>query len=184
MSATLVAQRYARALAESIQEPEALDMARVRMERFAFLCREYAELYTAITNPAIVQKKRETILKDLLDLLEMSGPVQQFCLVLFRRHRFNLLHEVVDAFSRMVDELRGRIQADVTSAATLNEEQRSRLEQRLAEYCERSVQPVYHVDPDLIGGVVVRLNGTVLDGSLRAQLERLRDTLLTEETNA
>ncbi len=181
MSATLIAQRYARALADTVRDPEALDRARVRMDRFDFLCREYADLYTALTNPAIIPQKREAVLKDLLDLLEMSGPVQQFCMVLFRRHRFNLLHEVVDAFRRLVDERQGRIQAAITSAMALDEAQQGRLEQRLTDYCKREVQSTYHVDPELIGGVFVRLNGTVLDGSLRAQLERLRNTLLKEE---
>ena len=181
MSAALIAERYAAALADVLTEPEALDRAQTRLSRFDFLCREYSDLYTALTNPAIVQQKREAVLKDLLDLLEMSGPVQRICLVLFRRHRFDLLHEVTEAFSRVVDERQGRMQAAVTSAEPMNDQQRDRLEAGLCDYCDHQLHTTYTVDPELIGGVLVRLDGIVLDGSLRAQLQRLRSTLLEEE---
>lgn len=182
MKNNLAAERYAGALADAVAEPESLDNVREHLNELAALCRESESLYTAITNPAHPAMKREAILRDVLDAMKMPEVVQRFARVLFRRRRFELIFLIADRFEHIVNDRQGRRTAHVISAEPLDPEGRKRVCQGLERYCGCAVQPRYSTDPELIGGVVVQLNGTVLDGSLRSQLRRLRETLLNEES--
>ena len=91
------------------------------------------------------------------------------------------MNEVVSALSEIVDVRLNRARADVTAAAELSEEELQRIESGLEKYSGKTVQMETRIDPEIIGGVIVRLGGTVIDGSLRSHLGRIRAALLNEE---
>jgi F-type H+-transporting ATPase subunit delta len=68
----------------------------------------------------------------------------------------------------------------VTSAAELTAKEREELDAALAKHTGKKVQPQFHTDPALIGGAVVRIGSTIYDGSVRAQLDRLRARMISE----
>lgn len=181
MKERFVADRYARALAEAVEEPDALLTVASGLDALTQLCREHPDLSAVLMNPAFTPDKREAILSEVLKAVELPDIVQRFALVLFRRHRFDLLELVAESFHNVADERLGQRTAVITSANELKTEDRNALEKKLSEYCGAAVRPEYATDPEVIGGVVVRLNGTILDGSMRAQLRRLRNTLLNGE---
>ena len=108
--------------------------------------------------------------------------VERFLLTLFRRGRISAIDEVVSALVEIVDTRLNRARADVTAATELSEEELRRIESGLEKYSGKTIQMETRIDPEILGGVIVRLGGTVIDGSLRARLDRIRATLLTEET--
>ena len=80
----------------------------------------------------------------------------------------------------MLDARQGITQATVTSAADLTAEERAELDAALAKLTGKKVQAQFHTDPALIGGAVVRIGSTIYDGSVRAQLDRLRARMIAE----
>ena len=181
MKSNRAADRYANALAEAVQPPDTLEETIERLDALAELCREQPLLASTLTNPAHTAKVREAILADVLSALDTPETLRRFALVLFRRRRFGMLGVVADRFRHIANERLGRRTAHVTSVAALSPEDRERVRQSLSRYAGCEVQPTFGADPELIGGIVVQMNGTILDGSLRTSLRRLRETLLNEE---
>jgi len=108
----------------------------------------------------------------------------RFVMVVVDKRRQSLLGEIATAYRALVDARRGRVRAEVTVSheadAALQEEVRRALEQRLG----RDVIPTFRVDPELLGGLVVRVGDDILDGSVKSRAGRLRRHLLDAELPA
>ena len=182
MSAHLVAQRYARALAASVEDDAQLDSVLDALDDFSVFYGEHEDLSRVLENHALPQTVREAVFREVLDLAEAPKVVQRFLFTLFRRGRISAIDDVVSALVEIVDARLNRVRADVTAAAELSEDELQRIESGLEKYSGKTVQMETRVDPEILGGVIVRLGGAVIDGSLRARLDRIRTTLLTEET--
>ncbi len=108
----------------------------------------------------------------------------RFVLVVVEKRRQALLREIASAYRDRVDEMLGRVRVSVAIShapdARLQEEIRRALEARLG----KTVIPTFSVDPDLLGGVVVRIGDQILDGSLRSRATHLRRRLLEVEIPA
>jgi F-type H+-transporting ATPase subunit delta len=89
-----------------------------------------------------------------------------------------MLHEIADAFDLAIDERLGVVRAEVTSAEPLDNAQRDRIQEELTRVAGKQARCEFSVNPDLIGGVVARIGSTVYDGSVRSQLENLRERLI------
>ena len=88
---------------------------------------------------------------------------------------------MTELFARHADARLGRITAQVGSAVALSDAQCERISASLAKYSGKEVRIEYAVDPALMGGVTARIGGTVIDGSIRTRIERLKQSLLAEE---
>ncbi len=98
---------------------------------------------------------------------------RNFVLMLAQNHRLAYLPEISAMFNELKDQVEGVADVTVTSAAPLDESQRHRLREALARRLKRQVRLHCHTDPGLIGGAVLRAGDLVIDGSLRARLERM-----------
>jgi F-type H+-transporting ATPase subunit delta len=120
-------------------------------------------------------------LHGVLDSEDITGPVRNLLDVLVRRGRITVLPEIAETFEDLVDERLKRASARVRTATELSSEQQERLSKALSAFTNYDIRLKAKVDPRLLGGVVVRIGSTVLDGSVRTRLNRLRETLLAEE---
>lgn len=177
----LVAERYAKGLSESIPDAADLEEALKGLEDMCETYGEHQTLRTLLETPAVPAATREKILEAVLDVHEMPPVAKRFVLTLFERHRINLLREATSTFGVLVDKRLNRMVAHVTTALELSPGQEEKLCEKLSEYSGSTVRLEKEVDTEIIGGVVVRLGGSVLDGSLRAQLNRVKESLLAEE---
>jgi len=91
-----------------------------------------------------------------------------------------MLIEIEQAFSALLDARQGITQATVTSPAELTVEERAELGTALAKLTGKNVQAQFKTDAALIGGAVVKIGSTIYDGSVRAQLDRLRVRMISE----
>lgn len=98
-------------------------------------------------------------------------------LLLIRRRRIALLPQIVAEFSRLANEYRGIVIAEVTSAVRLDEQRQRQVTQRLASLLGKTVKLRTRVDPSIIGGLVVRVGDTIIDGSVAGRLASLRREL-------
>jgi F-type H+-transporting ATPase subunit delta len=92
--------------------------------------------------------------------------------------RLGALEGMVRAYEALVDERLGRVKAEVTAAAPLDGEQQERLRRRLEQVAGKRVYLEVHEDPAILGGITARIGSQVYDGSLHAQLARLREQLV------
>jgi F-type H+-transporting ATPase subunit delta len=97
--------------------------------------------------------------------------------LLVSRHASSLLDAVADAYGDLLNERLGRVRADVTTASTLSAEQQTRLQESLGSMLAKEVMLDTHEDPDIIGGVIVRVGDQIIDGSVRTRLIGLRQRL-------
>ena len=178
MIAGALSKRYARALVEAVAQPQALEAAGRDLEAFAQLLREHRDLKALFANPGVQGRDKEAILDRLAAGLGLGAIVATFLRLLLEKGRLGNLEIIVRMYRDLVDERLGRVRAEVTTAAPLDEAMQGRLAQRLAAVAGKQVVLETKTDAGLLGGMVARIGGTVYDGSLRAQLGRLREQLL------
>jgi F-type H+-transporting ATPase subunit delta len=166
-------RRYARALLALARESGALAEAGEQLVR-ATATFAQPELRAVVLNPAIAVTTRRAVVGAIVDRLGLSSIVGNLIRLLADRDRLRVLPDVVRAYGDLVDRELGRAQVTIRSAAALTGSQLAELEELARRLTGREhVVVSTQVDPDLIGGVVVDATGTVYDGSVKTQLERL-----------
>jgi F-type H+-transporting ATPase subunit delta len=111
---------------------------------------------------------------------KMSPTLLNFLKVVARHERLGVLRAIRRAADKLYNQLRGRVEVSVETAAPLNSKLRDTISARLAQLLGREVVLSTDVDPDLLGGLVVRVGDTVYDGSLAGKLNRMRSTTLEQ----
>ena len=104
----------------------------------------------------------------------------RFFQMLVTKGRQRLLADVVAEYQALVDEAEGRVHAAVTLVAPIDEPERQALAASLSKALGKQVIPHVHVDPAILGGVIVKIGDTVMDGSVRKRLGRLRQAMLRQ----
>jgi F-type H+-transporting ATPase subunit delta len=175
-----IARRYAKALFEiGVTEGEG---ASERFEQeLGALARAYAgstDLRLALESPVVKSSEKQAILRAILPRVAPSLSVQRFAQLLLERGRIGFLAAIARAFRELVDARAGQVRATVTTAAALGAAELERVRRALEWRTGRKVLIETAVDPDLIGGIVARVGDLVLDGSVRTQLDDLRQRLM------
>ncbi len=180
MSGRASAARYARALLDiAIKEA---DPARVGEElaSFATLVDEHAVLREALKNPGIPAVAKGRVIEELSTKLSLSSPLAKLLLMLAERDRLSLLPDLNEVYQERLREHQQILEAEVTTAAPLEEASAGALRKRLQDVTGRQITMTTNVDPTLIGGLVARIGGTVYDGSVSSRLAKMRERLLQE----
>lgn len=169
-----LADRYAAALYAHAEDARALDSVVAEMEQLGRLIDESPDFQRLLASPLIDVAQA---CKAALAVLEQEGfskPVRDFVGVVANNRRLRNLRQIVAAFASLVAEKRGVVTAYVASAHTLNDVQRQQLRARLIEAGYGNVNIVEQVEPDLLGGLVVRVGARLYDTSLKSRLQRLQ----------
>lgn len=170
--------RYARAFAQVVSAFH-LDVASAQQQLadFAATIDQNRELRELLMNPSIAQEQKVRILDGMAGRIGMFPAVRNFVAVIMEHQRLGDLNEILSDYATVADEQSGLVEAEITSARTLNEEDRRQLEAQVARKAGGQVRTTYLEDPSLLGGVVVKIGSTVYDGSVKAQLVDLRQRL-------
>ena len=171
----LLGRRYARALFLSAAESGGEDKVRS----------ELSEAYKSLSgqmhllkNPTIAPKDHKALIAKAAP--NLSPKTKHFLELLIDKKRINLLPAIVGDLIRIADDSAGRVRAQVKSASELSQEELDALTQRLKKYSGKDVVAETKVDPELLGGVVVRMGDLVLDGSISGKLRNLAAALIEE----
>ena len=178
MSAETVSRRYATALADVVMKSGETETVRNELRIWEQLLVANVDLQSAFGNPAITHPKKEKVLEDLIVRTKPSKTTANFLRVLLRNGRLMELDEINTRFESVVEERSGLVSAEVTSARELGDAQKNELKASLERVTGRQVKLNFAVNPDLIGGVVTRVGSTVYDGSVKTQLENLKQELV------
>jgi F-type H+-transporting ATPase subunit delta len=126
-----------------------------------------------LANPAIPFPERRALVERLLGT-DVTGPPRNLVLLLVRRNRAHELADVARELRRLQAKREGVVQATVTSALPLTEDEMAALRERLATITGGRIEMDTRTDPAILGGIQVRLGDRLIDGSVRGRLERLR----------
>ena len=180
MSTRASAARYARALFDIAIKESNPEQAEKELDAFAGLLQSHADLQKVLTNPAIPAANKRAVVEQLMDRLQPSSPVRKLLLLLADRDRLELFPDMLDIYRERLMEHMKVIKAEVTTAVPISGDRVAQMQQRLASATGRTVTMTMKVDPDIIGGVVTRIGGTVYDGSVATQLAAMRQRLLEQ----
>lgn len=178
MSLRTSAARYARALLDvGLRESDPQKIER-DLTSFANAVNASPELKRALTSPRIPAATRRAIVEAVSRQIGMDGPPAKLLGMLADRGRLELYNELLEVYRERLLAHQGIVRGSVTSAAPLAPEKVAALERSLSAAAGKHVQLDTAVDPDLIGGVVARIGSTVYDGSVRTQLQKIRQQLV------
>ena len=173
------APRYARAFAE-VAESAKLDAtaAQLQMNDFADTLAGSHDLREFLGNPSIGLPQKLKVLDAIAARLGMFAQVRNFIAVILEHHRLDELDAILRGYREIVDADSGAVEARITSSRVLNDADRAQLEAQVAKLAGAKVRASYTEDASLIGGAVVEIGSTIYDGSVKAQLERLKQALV------
>jgi len=167
-----IAQVYARSLFEVAKERDELDEVRAQLGQFADALQENRELATFFFSPYFsTEEKKDGLHRVVEGALET---VSNFLELLVENHRMPVIFRIRREFDRMWEEENRLLPVEITSAVTLDESVAARIGEEIGRQTGRRVQLTSTVDPDVLGGIVVRVGNSILDASIRNRLENLR----------
>lgn len=175
------AARYARALFEAALEAGVAEKVASELESFSRLVESVPALGETLHTPALPVSVRRRVLLEILDRAGAERLTRNFLGLVVDRNRINLLPEMVRAYLDVLDEHMGVVSVEVMAASELEPEEQERLRRRLERLTERRVKMQIAVDPELIGGLVVKINSTVYDGSIKRQLQEFKRRIVLAE---
>lgn len=177
MKGGAVARRYAKALLDlAARDDQVVEIGDQLQQHLTLLGNE--ALRAILWHPGISIEVKTNVLKDILDQTQPAGLLRNFILLLLDKDRLRQLDVICQQYEQMANARLGRVVVEVTTAVELNDAQQQAVTRKLAAITRKEVRVETQLDPSIIGGLVVRINHTVLDGSLQGQLSRLRHELI------
>lgn len=179
-SSAVYAIRYAHAFA-SVAASNNMDVAAAQqqMRDFAGTFSDSPQLREVLTDPSIPAEQKLSVIDAIAERIGMFREVRNFIAVIMDHQRLNELGEILKQYHHLADVNSGLTEAEITSARELNPDDRQELEQQVAKLAGTRVVVAYKQDPSLLGGAVVRIGSKIYDGSLKAQLEQMKQSLVS-----
>jgi F-type H+-transporting ATPase subunit delta len=173
-----VASTYARAFADVVFGAH-LDAARAigGLRQIAALFGESVELRRVWENPAVPADQKRTLLDAIVQRGGIERPVRNLVAVLIDHRRLPFLSRVVEQLEKELDARLGFTEAEISSTRELGDSEKRTLETQIEKTTGKKVRATYGLDPSLLGGAVVRVGSTIYDGSVKGQLERIREAI-------
>jgi len=172
---TTAARPYAKAAFEIARDSKQYDQW---SERLMFLATSVQDetLAAALDAPGLTHQARADLIEKIAgDQLDDGG--RNFVRLLAENNRLSMLPDIADIYEVLKSEAEGEIEAHVTSAFELEDNQRDRIAAALAKRLDRKVKIVSTIDSELIGGAIIRAGDLVIDGSLKGRLNKLSQSL-------
>jgi len=172
---------YARAFADVVMtKSNLLDPARMLQELHGIeaLLKESDPLRRVLENPSIPGDRKRAVLDAITQRLGTTRPVRNFVAVIIDNRRLPLFSEILKQVEEELDDRQGFAEAQVSSARQLSDPEKQMLEVEIAKMTGKKVRARYAQDASLLGGAVVQVGSTIYDGSVKGQLERIREQLV------
>ncbi|HEV2302641.1 MAG TPA: F0F1 ATP synthase subunit delta [Stellaceae bacterium] len=174
-----LALRYAVALFELAEERRALDEVAGNLRELRAMLAQSPELARLMRSPVLARAEQGRAITALAETAGFIPLVCDFLGLVARNRRLFAVPAMIGAYLQRLAERRGEVTAEVTAAQPLSEAQLARLIDELRKSAGRRVSVETRVDPQLLGGMIVKLGSRMVDGSLRSKLQRLQLAMKT-----
>ncbi len=169
-----VARRYAEGFIEMAVEQKKLETIAGDLETLRHTIEQSRELRLFLKSPVIDKARKRSILRSLFEG-KLDAATVRFLDLLAEKGRENILQDILTQFFALLDDRQGIVRVDVRTAADFTSDQTATLQTRLESYTGKKVRMTFGLDKQLRGGFVARVGDTVFDGSIKRQLELLRE---------
>ena len=167
-----IAAVYARSLFEVAKDQDKLDLVRDQLGAFADALSETRDLQVFFFSPYFSTAEKEDGLDRVVS--DADPAVLNFLKLLIEKHRMPVVFRIRATYDALWEDENKLLPVQITSAVELDKQIVSQLGDRIAEQTDRKVDISADVDPDILGGIVVRVGNSVLDASVRNRLDQLR----------
>jgi len=173
-----VASRYAKALVDVVIERKIDAAAAVQqVNDIVGAINESAELRNVWESPAVTAEQKRAVLDAIVSRFGTFPPIRNFFAVLIDHGRIPMVEQIARQFESELNTQLGFVEADITSSRQLSPDEKQGLETQVAQLTGKMVRARYETNPELLGGAVVRVGSTIYDGSVRGQLQKLKQQL-------
>ena len=169
-----VAGRYAAALFELAGERGKTDAVSADLERFAKLIEESDDLKRLVRSPVFTAEQQQAAIGAILDRMEAGEIAGNFIRLVAQKRRLFAINAMIRAYEALLAEKRGIVPAEVTVAEAMPDPMLADLKAALAKTAGKDVSLAVKINPDIIGGMVVKLGHRMIDASLKTKLNALR----------
>jgi F-type H+-transporting ATPase subunit delta len=176
MNQSIISSRYAKALMKVGAENQCLDALKADMDLLGDTIRENLVFKQILDSPVIKPPQKRGVMTELLEKRVHAMTLNFISVIIHNRREF-LLADVVRNFIDLYEKLKGIKRAHVVSAATMDDRSKQLLQQQLNVLFKANVQMTDEVNPDLIGGFILRVGDQQYDASLSSGLDRMRKRL-------
>ncbi len=177
MSVTTIARRYADAVAEVAIAKNQVEQIESELQAFAHMVKSSRELHDVFASPIISNEQKSKVLAALVERTKPSQTTANLLRVMLNNYRLQHIEAVYEQFKRAMNERRGQVSAEITSAAPLTQADKDLLSRKLTEVTGKKVELTYKTDPEIIGGIITRIGSIAYDGSIRTQLQTVKQRL-------
>jgi F-type H+-transporting ATPase subunit delta len=167
-----LARVYARSLFEVAREHGKLDELREQLGEFADALRENRDLALFFFSPYFSTKEKQDGLARVLKGAQLE--LVSFLELVIEKHRMPVIFRIQRAYEQMWEEEHRILNVEITSAVELDQDTVGGLSERIRQGTGRKIALTTRVDPDILGGIVLRVGNAILDASIRHRLEQLR----------
>jgi F-type H+-transporting ATPase subunit delta len=173
-----VASTYARAFADVVVDTHLnADRSIAELRSIASLLAESAELRRVWENPSIPAEQKRRVLDVIAQRDGISKQVRNLVAVLIDHRRVQFFEPIIAQLEKELDARMGFAEAQITSARDLGDAEKREFEVQVGKLTGKKVRARYGKDASLLGGAVVRVGSTIYDGSVKGQLERLKEAI-------
>jgi F-type H+-transporting ATPase subunit delta len=173
-----VASTYARAFADVVLSAHLdADRAVGRLREIAGLLAESADLRRVWENPAVPAEQKRRLLDAIVQREGIERHARNLVAVLIDHRRVQFLGRIVEQLKKELDARMGFAEAHITSARELGDTEKRALEAQIEKATGKKVRAQFGLDASLLGGAVVRVGSTIYDGSVKGQLEKIREAI-------
>ena len=169
---------YARALADVVIDRK-LDASRVteELDLVSSILKESAALRTIWDSPSVPPVRKLKLLDGIAARVELSREVRNFVAVIVSNRRIHDFRRIAQHAAEEINDRLGLVDAEILSARELSAEEKRKLESQVTSVTGKTVRVRYSLDTKLMGGAVIKVGSTIYDGSVRGQLQRMKEQL-------
>ena len=173
-----VASTYARAFADVVFDAH-LDAGRAinGLRQIATLFSQSQDLRRVWENPAVPADQKRKLLDAIMQREGIERQVRNLVAVLIDQRRLPFLSRIIEQLEKELDARLGFAEAQISSARELADAEKRTLEAQIAKTTGKKVRASYGLDSSLLGGAVVRIGSTIYDGSVKGQLEKMKEAI-------
>jgi F-type H+-transporting ATPase subunit delta len=172
-----LAGRYASALFSLARDERQIDAVSNSLSLLAQALVDSREFTELVSSPLVDREQAGKAFAAVAKELSLDPTTENFLGVLARNGRKNQLQPVIRAFRRLAAEHRGETTAEVVTAHPLKDDQLTALKQQLRVRAGREVAVETRIDPEILGGIVVKMGSQMIDASIRTKLNRLAEAM-------
>lgn len=173
-----VGHRYAKALFQAALSRQLIDIVASELAQLRTFSEKDKRFFQFLETPDIRKEDKANLIKTVFGA-QLSQPLISFLLLLIEKNRVEFLMEIATDFEELIENYRGIVKAQVTTAVPISDDYKKRLREKLEARTGNKIELVHKIDSRIIGGIIVQLDFKVIDRSVRYELETLKHDLMS-----